>query len=165
MRLEPVFLVAPKPKPPSIPKRRAFLIAGATFFVGLASGGACGYSIASSRSPDADSGGDKPTPVQDQKLPVTGDPELDELRRLATRASLDELVATRVHFAHSVSKTYRDDEFLWLGMERLAREVIGRESVPDRRLFSRWLAQIIENGDARFSANLLPLAAQLRTIR
>jgi hypothetical protein len=42
MRLDPIYLVAPKPNPPSMPTRRAFLVAGATFTLGAAVGGACG---------------------------------------------------------------------------------------------------------------------------
>lgn len=155
MKLDPVFLVAPQPNPPTMPTRRAFLIAGSTFTLGTAVGGACGYSIAA-----------KPDPVAagDVALEPTNDVELDELRRLAVKAPIAELIEKRLVFLNSLTKSYPKDEVLWKGASRLADAVLGNRPISDRRLFSRFLAQVIEQGDPLFTQALLPRVRDLRRV-
>src|SRR5262245_48568230 len=106
MRLEPVFLVAPKPKPPSIPTRRAFLFIGISFAAGSTIGTACGYTLGrASVSGDPGAGGELP--------PSSGDADLDELRRLAIAAPIEELVERRNLFIMMRNRTYPDDRYLW----------------------------------------------------
>lgn len=147
-------------------RRRAFLLAGATFFVGLASGGACGYSLGSRHpeEPRLPAEGDKEPPTV-ESLPTTGDSNLDELRRLAVRAPIGELVQARVHFAASISDDYKEDPILWQGLSRLANEVLRSDAISDRKMFARWLAQIIEAGSPALAGPLKSLAQQLRAIK
>jgi hypothetical protein len=152
MKLEPVFLVAPKPKPPSMPTRRAFLLAGATFTLGAVTGGACGYSIGAAAA----------VPPAAEEIPPSGDVELDELRRLAVKAPIEELVERRLTFTNSVFKDYPTDELLWRGVGRLCDAVLAGHAMADRRLFARFLAQMIQQGDQRVTKPLLGRVDQLR---
>lgn len=151
MQLDPIYLLAPKPNPPSIPTRRAFLFAASTFALGSAVGGACGYTIAS-----------RPGPEPDAELEPSGDVELDELRRLAVKAPIAELVERRLVFLNSLSKDYRKDEVLWRGVERLCNAVLNDYPISDRRLFSRFMAQVIEQGDPTMTKSLMPRVGDLR---
>lgn len=155
MRLDPVFVVAPKPKPPTMPTRRAFLLAGATFTFGAAVGGACGYSVGAERAV-GDAG--------EEDLASSGDHELDELRRLAVKAPIEELVEKRMIFLNSFTKVYPRDPYLWTGAGRLAKATIAGQPFSDRRLFARFLAQIIEGSDPKYAGELRPLAAELRKV-
>lgn len=152
MRLDPVFVVAPKPKPPTMPTRRAFVLAGATFTFGAVVGGACGYSVGATR------------PAGEEELAPSGDHELDELRRLAVKAPIEELVEKRMIFLNSFTKVYPEDPYLWKGAGRLAKATIAGHMFPDRRLFARFLAQIIEGSDPKYASEFRPLAVELRKV-
>lgn len=155
MRLEPVFVVSPRPKPPAMPTRRAFLLAGATFVAGSALGGACGYSLAATTTKDAGAG--------EADLAPSGDVELDELRRLAVKAPIEELVQRRLIFINMLTKVYPNDRTCWLGIGRLADEVLSTRPFQDRRAFARWLAQVIEGADPAVTADLRSRIASLRS--
>ncbi|MBX3462272.1 MAG: hypothetical protein KF830_03805 [Planctomycetes bacterium] len=157
--MDPVFLVAPKPQPPTLPTRRAFLLAGATFTLGAAVGGACGYSVGVTQA-SVGAGAEV-----DSDLTPTRDADLDELRRLAVKAPIQELIEKRLVFLNCLSKDYRNDEVLWRGVERLCRAVQTDASFPDRRISARLLAQVIELGDPPFSEVHSDAAKQLRAIR
>jgi hypothetical protein len=157
MRLEPVYLVSPRPKPPAMPTRRAFLLAGTTFAVGSVLGGACGYSLAASATKD--------TGTEDGDLAPSGDVELDELRRLAVKAPIEELVQRRMNFLNSISGDYRDDPILWKGIGRLCDQVLASPKAPDRTLNARLLAQVIERADAKWRELLSVRAEQMKGIR
>lgn len=162
MRLDPVFVVAPKPMPPAMPTRRAFLVAGATFTFGAAFGGACGYSIGAAgvaAAPDAP----KDAPA-DPDLAPTGDSDLDELRRLAVKAPIEELIEKRLLFVSCLFGDYPKDPVMWKGAGRLCDAVLSPQPVPDRRVFARALAQVIERGDATLAAPLHPRVAELRRV-
>ena len=154
MRLEPVFLVAPRPKPPSMTTRRAFLLAGGTFAVGAAVGGACGYSIGAKAEAGAAEG--------DLELAPSGDVELDELRRLAVKAPISELVEKRLVFLNCVTKIYPKDLVLWRGVARLVDAVLSPEPFSDRRIFAKWIAQVIEAADPAMTKGLVPRLPELR---
>lgn len=155
MRLEPVLLVAPRPQPPAMSSRRAFLIASGTFVAGSMFGGACGYSIG------AAGGG-----VGGEVVPEsTGNAELDELRRLAVKAPIEELVEVRLQFLNSLTKDYSQDSILWAGVDRLCKHVVDGGAVPDRRLFSRWLAQVIEGNTSASSTASKQWVVHLRKIK
>ena len=157
MRIEPVYLVAPRPKPPSMPTRRAFLLAGSTFVCGLGIGGACGYAAGTARS------GDDPV-ADDEPLQPSGDALLDELRRLAIQAPIAELIAKRLDFLNHLHATYRTDAIAWRGVERLGDAVLRGEPIPNRRIFARWLAQLLENAEPAIAPFADRLIAPLRKV-
>jgi len=95
----------------------------------------------------------------------SGDVELDELRRLAVKAPIEELVARRLVFLNSLSSDYRKDPYLWNGVARLCDAVETKADFPDRRVSARLLIQLIENADAEPRERLTPRVAQLRKIR
>lgn len=131
MKLEPVYLVAPRPKPPSMPTRRAFLFMGFAFAGGSVVGGACGYSIGAAIAKSGD-------------LSPTGNAELDELRRLAVKAPLAELVENRLYFMMVFDRKYSSDEVLWRGVERLANAIAADPAFPDRRRMAKVMTLTIE---------------------
>jgi hypothetical protein len=156
MRLEPVYLVSPRPKPPAMPTRRAFLLAGTTFAVGSVLGGACGYSLAASATKD--------TGTEDGDLAPSGDVELDELRRLAVKAPIEELVQRGVFFLNLRDTTYPQDGVLWRGVERLARQIIENPGPIDRSLVLVVTATI-ERGQPPESLRLEESLPSLRQVR
>ena len=160
MRLEPVDLVAPKPKPPSIPTRRALLIAGGSLLCGLGVGGAGGYATAALLGGPADDGPGRVGP--EEPLRSTGDAELDELRRLATRAPMEELAAQWLYFTDAFANAYRGDPVLLRGVKRLCRYVLGSNAGRDRRAIARALTQVIEMADPDVQ---LALARHLPALR
>lgn len=153
-----VYLVPPDPTPPSMPTRRAFLIAGVTFAFGAAAGGACGYSIGAAGAVDA-------AVADDRELEPSGDADLDELRRLAVKAPIEELIEKRLVFLSCVAQDYRRDGVLWSGVERLCDSVRADIGFPDRRVSARLLAQTIELADPEFRTKYLSVASELRSLR
>lgn len=160
MRLDPVFVVAPPPTPPSMPTRRAFLVAGATFACGAAIGGACGYSIGAASAAQA-----QPADPATDELAPSGDLELDELRRLAVKAPIEELIEKRLVFLNCLFADYPRDAVLWRGAGRLCDAVLHSDVVPDRRVFSHALAQVIEKGDPKLTESLRPKIEELRQVK
>lgn len=156
MRLDAVYLVAPVPKPPSVPTRRAFLVAGATFCAGLGLGGACGYAVGVGRGAG---------PAGEEELPTTGNAELDELRRLAVQAPIEELVEKWLYFLDSFAQHYRRDEVLPRGVARLADHVLATPGLPQRRAFATAIAQVIELAEASVQDELSSRAVALRKLR
>ncbi|MCB9886116.1 MAG: hypothetical protein H6838_11530 [Planctomycetes bacterium] len=140
MRIDPVFLVAPKPAPKAVPTRRAFLMAGGAFAFGSMIGGACGYSLGVAQGAPVEATAEK---GGGEELGSSGDAQLDELRRLAVKAPIEELIQKKLEFLGTMSDSYRDDLVLWQGVERLCTAAL-EQSIPDRRLTSRLLIQAIE---------------------
>jgi len=158
MRLEPIFLLAPKPKPASVPTRRAFLIAGGTFFAGIGLGGACGYA-AGSRV-----GGDSADASKELFEP-SGDSQLDELRRIAVAAPLEELIEKRGAILHFIVVDYPRDKHLWVGIERLVKATLHGQSINERRSLALWLAKLIEGGNPELTTPLANYLTDLRAVR
>ncbi|MFK7742292.1 MAG: hypothetical protein AB8H80_18405 [Planctomycetota bacterium] len=173
MRLDPIFLVAPAPKPPQMIRRRAFMLAGVAFAFGAAAGGACGYGLGVRRSDagandgEKDAGQPKNTPkTSGSTMPEsTGNAELDELRRLAVVAPIEELFTRWRPFLDLLSTRYFDDPVLWGGAKRLGEYLITSEPHADRRLASRWLTQVIEQSSTELASDLQSLIPGLRSVR
>ena len=155
MRLDPVYLVAPKKKPPSIPTRRAFLIAGGTFLAGAAAGGACGYSAGATNVGEG----------QDALPPASGDAELDELRRLALKAPIEELAGRWLYFGDVFSKSYREDPFLPKGIDRLIDHLVATPNFDQRKVAAQFMRDIIIRGEPKFRADIEHRLMDLSTIR
>jgi hypothetical protein len=148
MKIDPIYLLAPEPKPPSMPTRRAFLLAGGTLVIGAVAGGACGYSMGLAAQPN---GGQEPKPANaaakvEEELKTSGDAELDYWRQVAVKAPLDELFAKGVMFLSVRVSDYPKDPVLWQGVERMIAEVIGNESrVVDEGLVGFLASQVISS--------------------
>jgi len=162
MRLEPVYLVAPEPEPPKIPTRRAFLLAGATFAAGLTLGGACGYAAGSSANTSVQTGEGEDDV---RELESTGNAELDELRRLAVKAPIEELAEKWLYFLQVSSKDYRHDEVLPRGVERLAKYILATPDLDQRKLIANATAQVIELGEQHLQDRAIRYVPQLRRVR
>lgn len=159
MRLDGAVFVRPAPKVPSMPTRRAFVIAGCTFAAGIAVGGACGYSAGVAVG--AGSGRD---PASDE-IPKSGDAELDELRRLAVKAPIDELMGHSSLFIELATRRYDRDEVLWKGVERVCDALLAGHQVTNSRVFPRVVAQAIEKSGSKFASRLLLKAERLRQLK
>lgn len=164
MRLEPVYVVAPAA---SVPTRRAFLLAGGTFAAGMSLGGACGYALGARRAAVAPGPADAAADAAaiDEMLKPSGDVELDELRRLAVKAPIEELVEARPVFLTHFSRKYRSDRILWIGIERLCEAVIARTEITNRRIAAQSIIQVVENCEAQLQAKLSSHLMVLRSIR
>lgn len=158
MRLDPVLLAAPNAPPALIPTRRAFVLGGAMFATGLSLGGACGYAIGSRRA-------DEPGEQKEEEQASSGDADLDELRRLAVKAPIEELVKHRATFLMYISRTYRRDSILWRGVDRLVDEVLNNDRFPERAMAAQTLAQVIDLSDPGVAESLRKRITQLRKIR
>ena len=157
MRLDPVYLVEPRPGHPTMSTRRAFLLAGSTFAIGTSLGGACGFAagVASTRS-------DPESPGNHDNLEPSGDSLLDELRRLAVKAPIEELVQKRLDFVNLLYTTYPGDATAWQGIGRLAKHYIENAQAPDRHVFARWIAQVIERSPEDISKHYTDYIIPLR---
>ncbi len=104
----------------------------------------------------------QPATTASDRRASTGDAELDDLHQLAG-GPMDELIRHRLVFLVSLCEHYRSDVVLWRGVERLCNAVMEGESIPDRRLFARVLAQVIERADQPFASALQSRIASLRS--
>jgi hypothetical protein len=139
MKLDPVYLVEPRPAP-KVASRRGFLALASSFAAGAMIGGACGYSIGRAGPP----GGASAAPAADSDPPSSGDVELDELRWLATKAPIEKLVEKNIQFFTRLDRTYRTDPVLWRGVERLCRVTLADEKNPYRRIIALQAVVAIE---------------------
>lgn len=133
MKLQPVFLAAQRSAPVPLTSRRAFLLAGCWFTGGVLVGGACGFTLGSAAAQ-----GD---------LAPTGDSDLDELRRLAVQAPLEQLMEHHLVFLDAKSRDYSSDPVLWKGVIRIADAVLVDETIENRRAVVGFLLQTLENGN------------------
>jgi len=162
MRLEPVLLVAPRAKPQPMTSRRAFLVAGGMFTAGTVLGGACGYTIGVAVG-GAGGGGAAAAGAGEDEL-KTGDAELDELRRLAVKAPIEELVRLGVAFCRKRDISYPSDAILWRGIDRLARHLVQDPSAVDRSLLLVVCATI-ERGSPPAELRLDGVLPELNSLR
>ncbi len=150
MRLDTACFVLAKPKVPTMPTRRAFLIAGGLFVGGTTLGGACGYSAgyAAGGAEERGKHPGSPAPAAEIKLEPSGDIELDALRRLAVQAPIDELFENWLTFMDLRISPYSKDEILWKGVERMTLEIVNN---PARRVDPMLLGVLINTieGTAR----------------
>lgn len=155
MRIEPVYLVSPPARASQPPTRRAFLLAGAAFAGGTLVGGACGYTVGVQLAAPAE-----PTKPLDVRL--------QKLRRLATDAPIDELVANSSDWFTWFESAYPDDEVLWKGVDRIAEWALANESKVEEQLAVRLLGMSYgdKRGDLSFLiSNRSKLVALRRTKR
>ncbi len=148
--------------PSTMSIQRVFLMAGVTFVVGSAAGGLFGYSAGAAAATSAVAA---PAAAPPAELPSTGDADLDELRRLAVKAPIEELLEQRMVFLNCLFRDYPKDAVLWGGAKRIAEAILEGREIPDRRLYARFLAQVIEKNDPEFAGPLLPLAPRLRQVK
>lgn len=153
MHIHPVYLVPPRPH--ALWTRRSFLLASATFAGGASLGSACGFAIGARRAP---------LPAIDEPTP-TGDAELDQLRALAARGADADLVQHRLLFVASTFSHYGEDPVLWHGIARLADLVVDDGAFPDRAVFARALAGVIERAATPNAAASKQRLAALRGLR
>lgn len=159
MRLEPVLLVAQDAPPATMPTRRAFLFGGAMLATGLSFGGACGYAIGVRHAAAG-----APGPASDD-FEKSGDADLDELRRLAVKAPIEELVKHDMLFIRSATVVYPNDRVLWRGLRRLAEEVIAKQAYPNRRIAAGVLIQTINAAVPEMASTVSDLVRSLRACR
>lgn len=159
MKLEPVYLLAPRPRP-TMPSRRAFLWMGLAFAGGSVLGTACGYSMRSAvaaERPVSATAGAEPE--------VTGDSTLDELHRLAVAAPIEELMDRAVGFVGNATQDYPGDPVLWRGMGRIAEQLVRDPKAPSRRALGRVVAQAIESARAGEGAGYVDWVPSLRALK
>lgn len=159
MRLDPVFLVAPLPKPPSMSSRRAFLGMGLAFVCGGAIGSACGYSMGRASAQDASAA------RVEEELAPSGDADLDELRRLAVKAPIEELMGQAKMFLFAVGQDYRSDEVAWRGVGRLAEHLARNVDAGDRLALARFAGQTIRMGEPAVAARYSKWLPELQAIK
>jgi hypothetical protein len=154
MRLDAVYLLGGRPSP--TPSRRAFLLAGGSFFLG----GACGYALGAKPTDEAAAG-----PSQEGPPKSSGDSELDEWRRLATVAPIEELLAVAPAYVNMLPLTYPRDQVAWSGLERLSQALVDGRLLENRRPIALFVAQIIEKAHPSVVRQLGHWPEQLRRIR
>lgn len=145
MKIDPVWVVQPRAD------RRAFLLAGGAFVLG----GFGGYGLRVLHEPGA------AAPPKNEK---TGDPELDELRRLAVEAPIEELSAQWSSFVTLRDRKYQQDGVLVEGLRRLVNQCVVSTSTADRRLRAKMLARSVRLGAAMRDGNLAARLPQLEEI-
>lgn len=96
------------------------------------------------------------------ELPPSGDADLDELRRLAANAPIDELCAKGALFLSYKVSRYRSDDVLWLGVDRLSREIVQN---PDRQLSPALITAVIATIDSAESPPELRLRDRIPALR
>ena len=125
------------------PSRRAFLLFASIFAGGTTLGAVCGYSVGGSpaRGPEHEA-------------------VLAWLRQLAAPTTpIEELVASRSLYLHLLEAHAIDDPEVWRGVDRLVQETLDNDAMPERRMVSRWLLQLVENCDNPTSLSVDDLRA------
>lgn len=89
---------------------------------------------------------------------------LDEVHRLATSAPIDELIHRRLDYVNRVLETYPRDAIAWQGVGRLADATLATPDIPNRRVFARWLAQVIANADPGLTRTFVDRVPALRAL-
>ncbi|MCA8966690.1 MAG: hypothetical protein KDC48_17550 [Planctomycetes bacterium] len=160
MRIDPVFLVAPKPAPKAVPTRRAFLMAGGAFAFGSMIGGACGYSLGVAQGAPVEATAEK---GGGEELGSSGDARLDALRRLAVKAPIEELVKNWNEWFAYFDTEYQSDPVLWRGMDRLAEWATANPNKASFELLTALVAASLQ--DKRLGSTLSRHSSEVRTLR
>lgn len=126
MRLEPVFLVAPRPQPPSMPTRRAILLASGTFLGGAVLAFAA-QSLTGHRSRTDPPAADDATAVWLRRVCHDGTP-------------IEQLIACRGALLYHIRAGTADDRLLH-GLKRLAVFAIDSPKTPQRQQIARELVE------------------------
>lgn len=98
-------------------------------------------------------------------LKPTGHSNLDALRNLAAKVSIDELVAKWLALLSAVNDTYPDDTTLCCGARRSCDEVISNDKLHDRSQIAGWAIQVISFATEDAATELRPLLNELRLVR
>jgi len=120
------------------------LILSALLFTSLGVGG---YALYDTVSVSEDEQARAQAGTTDPTLEPTGDADLDELRRLAVEAPIEELIEKKAGFVDLLRQAYPTDEIGWRGIDRLAQAAIEGEQIPQRRAFAKFLSTVIERGN------------------
>jgi hypothetical protein len=130
MKLEPVFVVAPRPEAPAITTRRAFLAMAGSFALGAATG----FAVDRYRAPPP---GPKPRPP---------DLRLEWLHNLCIDStSLADLIADRAAVVQYIPQ-YPGDAVLWHGVYRLATGIIADVDLPGRERLAIEVLDLLDHG-------------------
>ena len=100
-----------------------------------------------------------PVPSKAEK---TGNPELDELRRLAVEAPIEELSAQWMSFLVRRDRTYHDDAPLLTGVRRLSEHCLGNADLRDRSRMAGALLRSLRIGAAALDSDLQALVPGLK---
>lgn len=148
MKLEPIFLLAPRKQ---MPTRRAFLIAGGASLGAFAAGFGAGWLIRGGAAHPA--------------APTLIDPRLAEALELADPATpiakLLEQQMFLVSIVHEQQIAGHTHDALWRAIHRVAREVIDDRSLPDRRQRARALVDLLARTQP-VGVDFDPLVSQLQ---
>lgn len=124
MKIDPVYLLAPEPKPPAVPTRRAFLLAGVAGFAGIGAGYvlSAATSTATTETPSTAQGADEAT---------------ERIRWAEDLAShgVDEILDNLPAFlgvVHEANALRSDRVVLWSGVRKAAEAIVNRGAMPLR---------------------------------
>lgn len=139
MRLDAVYVLAPKPKPPSMPTRRAMLITGACSLAAAATGFSAGW-IARGTTVDARSGADE-QPTEDALQRIRW---AEALAAESTgRELLDHLPAFG-SVLHEAATLGLDSSLLWEGVRRAAAALLADERSDSRAVRARAILSLLD---------------------
>lgn len=154
MKLEPVYLVAPRAR---IPTRRAFVLAGLAGAAGVGCGFVAGRALA---GPAGDAPPDPGSAPVDAELLA----RIQWAERLAQRSDVDELLANLPALLGVVDEAASrglDSDVMWRAVAKTARAVADDGSVPWRAPAARALVRLLER---RPGAVTTDLQGRLQTI-
>jgi hypothetical protein len=97
-------------------------------------------------------------------LPSTGDADLDNLRQMAARAPLEDLLDVALGFMVTRERTYPEDRILWFGFDRIARACAAEHPLCGRSVLVAVIATI-EGGRYPAERRLEELLPRLRELR
>lgn len=139
MKIEPVYVVAPVPSGPSMPTRRALLLAAFGTAAGLAAGFTGGWVFRGAPPSERDESPPRQPEVLDPRLKHAlelAKPETPMERLLAEQM----LLVSVIHETHSAGTPYPQ---LWAPVARIAERVASDPTLSDRRLRARTLLGLL----------------------
>src|SRR5262245_6960727 len=134
---------------------------GIAFVTGGAIGSACGYAagVANGKAKAVDASGAA------EELKPSGNADLDEVRRLAVKAPIEELMAVADSFLASAFRDYSTDKVVWRGLGRISEYVLGHPEVENRRALAGMLVQIFERAPTAVRGDYSEWIPRLQAIR